>query len=126
MLKKNPSHATQGDPEILRCSFCNKREEQVRKLIAGPSVFICDECVDVCNDIIADHASLSPSAEVEDGAEPKQRPDVPVTGPAVRCGLCRMPTPIDDRVLIPNRGVLCPRCIDEVEATAAGRRLQDS
>src|SRR5687767_5608384 len=40
--------------EILRCSFCNKDQNDVRKLIAGPTVFICDECVEVCNDIIAD------------------------------------------------------------------------
>jgi ATP-dependent Clp protease ATP-binding subunit ClpX len=43
-----------GEPEILRCSFCNKDQNDVRKLIAGPTVFICDECVEVCNDIIAD------------------------------------------------------------------------
>jgi ATP-dependent Clp protease ATP-binding subunit ClpX len=43
-----------ADAEILRCSFCNKDQNDVRKLIAGPTVFICDECVDVCNDIIAD------------------------------------------------------------------------
>ena len=43
-----------NDGEILRCSFCNKDQNDVRKLIAGPTVFICDECVDVCNDIIAD------------------------------------------------------------------------
>ena len=48
MAKKN------NDTEILRCSFCNKDQNDVRKLIAGPTVFICDECVDVCNDIIAD------------------------------------------------------------------------
>ncbi len=48
MVKKN------GDPEVLRCSFCNKDQNDVRKLIAGPTVFICDECVEVCNDIIAD------------------------------------------------------------------------
>ena len=42
------------DGEVLRCSFCNKDQNDVRKLIAGPTVFICDECVDVCNDIIAD------------------------------------------------------------------------
>src|SRR6478736_3692061 len=49
MVKKN------GDGgEILRCSFCNKDQNDVRKLIAGPTVFICDECVEVCNDIIAD------------------------------------------------------------------------
>jgi ATP-dependent Clp protease ATP-binding subunit ClpX len=45
---------TTGDGEVLRCSFCNKDQNDVRKLIAGPTVFICDECVDVCNDIIAD------------------------------------------------------------------------
>jgi len=43
-----------GGDEVLRCSFCNKDQNDVRKLIAGPTVFICDECVDVCNDIIAD------------------------------------------------------------------------
>src|SRR5215210_1872639 len=48
MVKKS------GDGEILRCSFCNKDQNDVRKLIAGPTVFICDECVEVCNDIIAD------------------------------------------------------------------------
>jgi len=37
---------------LLYCSFCGKSQHEVRKLIAGPSVFICDECVDLCNDII--------------------------------------------------------------------------
>ncbi|HPR63198.1 MAG TPA: ATP-dependent Clp protease ATP-binding subunit ClpX [Thermoanaerobaculia bacterium] len=40
------------DEDILRCSFCNKSQREVRKLIAGPAVFICDECVQVCLDII--------------------------------------------------------------------------
>ncbi len=48
----------QGDSEILRCSFCNKDQNDVRKLIAGPTVFICDECVEVCNDIISDDNRL--------------------------------------------------------------------
>jgi ATP-dependent Clp protease ATP-binding subunit ClpX len=48
MVKKN------GESDVLRCSFCNKDQNDVRKLIAGPTVFICDECVEVCNDIIAD------------------------------------------------------------------------
>ena len=42
-----------GDGErLLYCSFCGKSQHEVRKLIAGPSVFICDECVELCNDII--------------------------------------------------------------------------
>ena len=43
-----------SDPEILKCSFCNKDQNDAQKLIAGPTVFICDECVEVCNDIISD------------------------------------------------------------------------
>ena len=38
----------------LRCSFCGKSQREVRKLIAGPSVYICDECVELCNDIITE------------------------------------------------------------------------
>ncbi|GAB4192705.1 MAG: ATP-dependent Clp protease ATP-binding subunit ClpX [Wenzhouxiangellaceae bacterium] len=41
-----------GDGKILYCSFCGKSQHEVRKLIAGPSVYICDECVELCNDII--------------------------------------------------------------------------
>src|SRR4030095_15230789 len=44
--------------ESLRCSFCNKSQNDVRKLIAGPTVFICDECVRVCNDIIDDDQTV--------------------------------------------------------------------
>ncbi len=42
----------ESDGKLLYCSFCGKSQHEVRKLIAGPSVFICDECVDLCNDII--------------------------------------------------------------------------
>jgi ATP-dependent Clp protease ATP-binding subunit ClpX len=56
MAKKN------GDTDVLRCSFCNKDQNDVRKLIAGPTVFICDECVEVCNDIIADDNRHEPKA----------------------------------------------------------------
>ena len=40
--------------KTLYCSFCGKSQHEVKKLIAGPSVFICDECIDLCNDIIRD------------------------------------------------------------------------
>lgn len=42
--------------ELLKCSFCGKGQKQVRKLIAGPGVYICDECIDVCNEIIEEEA----------------------------------------------------------------------
>lgn len=43
-----------GNEKLLYCSFCGKSQHEVKKLIAGPSVFICDECIDLCNDIIRD------------------------------------------------------------------------
>ncbi|MDP2107930.1 MAG: ATP-dependent Clp protease ATP-binding subunit ClpX [Rhodocyclaceae bacterium] len=47
-----------GSPEkLLYCSFCGKSQHEVKKLIAGPSVFICDECIDLCNDIVRDDAA---------------------------------------------------------------------
>ena len=45
-------NSTSDDDRLLHCSFCGKSQHEVRKLIAGPSVFICDECVELCNDII--------------------------------------------------------------------------
>ena len=50
--EKNGS--SDDDGKLLYCSFCGKSQHEVRKLIAGPSVFICDECVDLCNDIISE------------------------------------------------------------------------
>ena len=48
--------AKHGDDRTgnLVCSFCGKSQDEVRKLIAGPTVYICDECIDLCNDIIAE------------------------------------------------------------------------
>ena len=51
-----------GD-EALRCSFCNKSQREVKKLIAGPTVFICDECVDICLDIIAEDRMMEQQQE---------------------------------------------------------------
>ncbi len=56
-----------GDNDkLLYCSFCGKSQNEVRKLIAGPSVFICDECVDLCNDIIQEEVQESESERSDD------------------------------------------------------------
>ncbi|MEH6628993.1 MAG: ATP-dependent Clp protease ATP-binding subunit ClpX [Motiliproteus sp.] len=55
-----------GDSKLLYCSFCGKSQDEVRKLIAGPSVFICDECVDLCNDIISEEVQEAVGQESED------------------------------------------------------------
>ncbi len=50
--------------KVLHCSFCNKTQHEVRKLIAGPSVFVCDECIDLCNDIIREEAETNARASI--------------------------------------------------------------
>ncbi len=51
--------------KLLYCSFCGKSQHEVRKLIAGPSVFICDECIELCNDIIREEGSSGEAARAE-------------------------------------------------------------
>ena len=58
--------------DLLKCSFCGKSQKQVKKLIAGPGVYICDECIDLCNEIIEEE--LSEAVESPVGGElPKPR-----------------------------------------------------
>ena len=52
--------------KLLFCSFCGKNQNEVRRLIAGPSVYICDECVDLCNDIISEEAEASDTDATSD------------------------------------------------------------
>ena len=59
--------------KVLYCSFCGKSQHEVKKLIAGPSVFICDECIELCNDIIRDEAP--PEGGV---AAKTSRPELPI------------------------------------------------
>ncbi|MDO8622512.1 MAG: ClpX C4-type zinc finger protein, partial [bacterium] len=53
-------HSKPRDTSSLSCSFCGKGRREVLKLISGPTVFICDECVGLCNDLIAEGASEVP------------------------------------------------------------------
>jgi ATP-dependent Clp protease ATP-binding subunit ClpX len=59
-----------GDDKLLYCSFCGKSQHEVRKLIAGPSVFVCDECVELCNDIIREEMQEAASEESESLPKP--------------------------------------------------------
>ena len=54
-------NGTEEGAKLLYCSFCGKSQHEVRKLIAGPSVFVCDECVDLCNDIIREETQEDPA-----------------------------------------------------------------
>lgn len=63
---------SKDDDKLLYCSFCGKSQHEVRKLIAGPSVYVCDECVDLCNDIIKDELQ-DDSSSFSGGELPKPK-----------------------------------------------------
>ncbi len=62
--------------EQLLCSFCGKSQRQVKKLIAGPGVYICDECIDLCNEIIDEELTAAPAFELENLPKPREIYDV--------------------------------------------------
>jgi len=59
----------------LKCSFCGKSQEQVRKLIAGPGVYVCDECVDLCNEILDEELFDSNSSVAAPAPRREQSPE---------------------------------------------------
>ncbi len=71
MSEDRQGRNTGDSTKILYCSFCGKSQHEVRKLIAGPSVFICDECVELCNDIIREE--LEEKAQSTRSSLPKPR-----------------------------------------------------
>jgi len=58
--------------DLLKCSFCGKTQKQVKKLIAGPGVYICDECIDLCNEIIEEEFAEAVEAEFTDLPKPRE------------------------------------------------------
>jgi ATP-dependent Clp protease ATP-binding subunit ClpX len=58
--------------ELLKCSFCGKSQKQVKKLIAGPGVYICDECIDLCNEIIEEELAETGELVLEDLPKPME------------------------------------------------------
>src|SRR5690554_1112823 len=66
MLKFN------DDKGQLKCSFCGKTQDQVRKLVAGPGVYICDECIELCTEIVEEEIGMEEEIEIEDIPKPKE------------------------------------------------------
>ncbi|NEM07918.1 MULTISPECIES: ATP-dependent Clp protease ATP-binding subunit ClpX [Geodermatophilus] len=58
--------------DLLKCSFCGKSQKQVKKLIAGPGVYICDECIDLCNEIIEEELSESSDLKFDELPKPRE------------------------------------------------------
>lgn len=91
----------------LRCSFCNKSQRYVKRLIAGPNqVYICDECVDICLSVLDD----TPEEDA-----------LPLVATAYACSLCSIPVAATEGLSIGARGLLCPGCVGEIQASLEER-----
>lgn len=89
---------------LIACSWCGKAQDEVRKLIAGPTVYICDECIDLCNDIIAEEYRL-------DEGEKRKEELTPDNGR--ECALCRKLRRLDEVVYIPSLNqYFCASCVE--------------
>ena len=109
-----PDTAAVGDP--LQCSFCRKTRNEVRKLIAGPGVTICDECVETCLDILADDVPESrPTASLE--KQQRHASAAQRAGPSdsAVCSLCGESAFCCEMLTIESRGSLCGKCADAIE-----------
>lgn len=106
--KKKESAGEHDTRKLFRCSFCNKSQKEVRKLIAGPSVYICDECVGICLPIVY--------SDVEE-----QLASVPSSSPPhaeATCCMCSLTTLPAAAVNVPGRGALCLACAKAVVEAA--------
>ena len=105
----------QTPPELpkLYCSFCGKSRDEVRKLIAGPTVSICDECIDLCNDIIAEEGELQGTASAASSLRL-----------AEWCRVCRRRRAAPELVAVPDVGHVCHRCVDAIRAAGDRPKLE--
>jgi hypothetical protein len=111
--------------EVLRCSFCNKQEREVRKLVAGPAVYICDDCVDICLGILEESSKDDPARPLIP-SEAAEGPPPQLFLYASSCSLCHMPVPLEHALPVRNRGMICPGCVGAIEAAAAANRVATS
>jgi ATP-dependent protease Clp ATPase subunit len=107
--RKQESRAKQA-ADVLRCSFCSRSRRDVAKLIAGPAVFICNDCVGTCNQIIAEDATLQtpvPQKTAEGQDDQKSA-----------CILCRQVLEPALTIYILGRGLMCVNCVEVVRRAA--------
>jgi ATP-dependent protease Clp ATPase subunit len=98
-----------------RCSFCGKAQHEVWRIIAGPDVSICDECVDLCTEI------LERESESDTGSD---APSTTPFDPTPICRLCRFPKDVEELVMIAERGPLCVECLDAVRAATVNDQTE--
>jgi hypothetical protein len=94
------------DNKLLTCSFCGKNQNEVGKLIAGPSVHICNECVRTCDEILTKEKVDGAGTEVQTVAgAPEER----------LCGICMEARETDELIFLPHAAYMCAACLEEIQ-----------
>lgn len=83
------------------CSFCGKKQNEARKLIAGPAVHICDECVDLCKNIVVQEAETD-QTETNSGENRL-------------CGICMEARESDELIFLPHAAYMCAGCLEDLQ-----------
>ena len=60
------------EKELIRCSFCGKTQDQVKKIVAGPNVYICDECINLCHEIVLEELGVEPDIDISEILKPAE------------------------------------------------------
>ena len=92
------------------CSFCGKAKSEVGKLIAGPSVHICDECVKLCDDILAGEEGTPVEPRREARAAPAESVEDRL------CGICMEPRETEELIFLPHAAYMCAGCLEDIQA----------
>lgn len=65
-------HNLEDEKELIRCSFCGKTQDQVRKIVAGPNVYICDECINLCHEIVVEELGVEQDVDISEILKPAE------------------------------------------------------
>jgi len=90
------------------CSFCGKNQKEVLKLIAGPSVHICVECVNLCTDIVSQEADTVDAETIAKTASLKSKEDR-------LCGICMEARETDELIFLPHAAYMCAGCLEDIQ-----------
>jgi hypothetical protein len=90
------------------CSFCGKNQNEVRKLVAGPSVHICDECVELCKNIVTQEVDPNDKANTKAAKARAKESRL--------CGICMEPRETDELIFLPHAAYMCAGCLEELQA----------
>jgi hypothetical protein len=105
-----PKVADEGD--LSRCSFCAQEESAAKKLIAGPSVFICDECVELCHRVVRQRVTLQGKSKSSHRRKKRER----------LCGICTEPHDENKLIFLPHAAHMCGECLEAIQTLREQKR----